>query len=90
MEVQQKRAIRARWKATEPSKRIAAAKRQAAARWGTKAILDFGKNRPQVTGYIKHIHGEFGSRYRLKGELEWHSSPNGDWIGGVFYVHGHP
>ena len=88
MEVQQERAVRARWKATEPSKRIAAAKRQAAARWGTKVTLDFGRNWPQTIGYLKHSKGEFGSSYRLKGDQEWHSTPNGDLIGDVFYVYG--
>ena len=88
MEVQQERAIRARWKASAPFKRIAAAKRQAAARWGTKVTLDFGKKRPQKLGYLKHIKGEFRSSYRLKGDQEWHSTPKGDLIGDVFYVCG--
>jgi hypothetical protein len=90
VELQQDRAIRARWASTSKATRVAAAKRQAAARWGTKVTLDFGRKRPTVDGYIKHKKGQFGTSYRIKGDQEWRTTPNGDLIGKIFYVHGHP
>ncbi|MDA1277961.1 MAG: hypothetical protein O2960_28535 [Verrucomicrobia bacterium] len=89
IESQQKRAIESRWaKEKNPRKRAAAAKRQAEARWGIQAILNFGKHQPQSPGYVKHTPGNLGADYRFKGETEWKPAPVGDLIGKTFFVYG--
>lgn len=89
VESQQKRAIKARWaKESNPGKRAAAAKRQAEARWGVKVTLDFGQYGQKLPGYIRHVRGQIGADYRLKGEKEWKPAPDADLIGETFYVYG--
>ena len=89
VEPQQKRAIKARWaKEKNPAKRAAAARRQAQARWGNQVMLDFGKNKLQVPGYVKRSKERVGADYRLKGEKKWQTAPNGDLIAKTFYVYG--
>ena len=89
VESQQKRAIRARWaKESNPTKRRAAAKRQAQARWGVLVLLECGRGKDQVQGYAKSQPGT-GNLYRFKGDKEWkRASPRADLIGKVFYVYG--
>ena len=51
-------------------------------------ILDFGKNQPQVSGYVKHTKGLAGADYRFKGETEWKAAPTGDLLGNTFFGYG--